>query len=141
MKLSAIALVPLTGTAGILAGLSWWWLGSATAIASVVAVGMNRCRHPYPALQPAMRDDGGELQPARWYCHDCGRSWAAIFERETTPVLRYSGFEQEKAIEAARRADELDARRRALAVDRAGLPNLRSASGPVGIARTASRGR
>ena len=141
MKLSAIALVPLTGTAGILAGLSWWWLGPATGVAAVVAVGLNRCRHPYPALQPAMRDDGGDLQPARWLCHDCGRSWPAVFERETRPVLRYGGFEQHKAIEAARRADELDARRRALAVDRAGLPSLRSVPGPVPIARTASRGR
>ena len=141
MKLSAIALVPLTGTAGILAGLPWWWLGPATGVAAVLAVGLNRCRHPYPALQPAMRDDQGELQPARWYCHDCGRSWEAVFERETKPVLRYGGFEQHKLLEAARRADELDARRRALAIDRAGLTSVRSASGPVAIARTASRGR
>jgi hypothetical protein len=101
--------------------LLWWSRIAVVAAAVAVLVCAFRCRHPHPALQPALQDESGERHQAHWYCDDCGRSWPAAFERERAPVLKYAGFDQAKAPEAERRARLLDVRRRELALDRAGL--------------------
>ena len=99
-----------------------WWSRLAVLVGAVVALAVAfRCRHPHPALQPALHDESGERHQARWHCHECGRSWPAAFERERAPVIKYAGFDQAKAPEAERRARVLEVRRRELALDRAGL--------------------
>jgi hypothetical protein len=71
----------------------------------------------------------GTRSAAHWFCDRCGKTWAASFEKEHTPVRRYDGFDQSKAAHAARRADELERRQRTLAMRRAGLtPNRRRPS-------------
>jgi hypothetical protein len=81
---------------------------------------MTRCRHPgrLGLLPPSPLPDGTRV-PARWYCDQCGASWPAAIEHDTTPVMRYSGFDQSKAPAAARRAAEEERKRQALAVRRA----------------------
>jgi hypothetical protein len=100
----------------------FWWSRVVVVLAAATALAFAfRCRHPHPALQPPLHDESGERRQAHWYCHDCGRSWPAIFERERAPIVKYAGFDQAKAPEAERRARRLDVRRRELALDRAGL--------------------
>jgi hypothetical protein len=94
---------------------------------------LTRCRHPYPALQPPIVDDLGQRHPPHWYCDDCGRRWVARFEHDSQPVMRFAGFDPEKAVDAARRADELVSRRREMAVARAGLGAQRKPLTPVSI--------
>ena len=117
--LSLLALAsPLTRGAG-LAALGIW----------VVALVWRStwCRHPGPlGLLPPVANADGTRSPAQWFCDRCGKTWVASFEREQTPILRYDGFDQSKAQNAARRADELERRQRSLALRRAGLtPNRR----------------
>jgi len=105
----------------------------AVATASV-AVLAGRCRHPYPALQPSTVDFRGERTPVHWYCADCDRRWPAHFEHDTRPVQRFTGFDPSKAVRAARRASELEARRRELAVVRSGQgQRMRPPAAPVPI--------
>jgi hypothetical protein len=88
--------------------LAVWWFG--------------RCHHPSPlGLLPPTTDADGTRQPARWFCGACGTSWVAEFDRDREPIRRFDGFDASKAEHAARRADELERRQRALAVRRAGL--------------------
>jgi hypothetical protein len=47
--------------------------------------------------------------------------------------MRFAGFDPEKAVDAARRADELVSRRREMAVARAGLGAQRKQLTPVSI--------
>ena len=110
----AAALVTLGIQAGAvvfvtaLGGLAVWWFG--------------RCHHPSPlGLLPPTTDAEGHRQPARWFCGACGTSWVAAFDRDREPIRRFDGFDSSKAQDAARRADELERRQRALAVRRAGL--------------------
>lgn len=79
------------------------------------------CRHPGPALLPPVVDAEGRRQPARWCCHECGHTWPAALDDSTAPVLRFAGYDEKKALEAARRATDLERRQRELAVLRAGL--------------------
>jgi hypothetical protein len=58
--------------------------------------------------------------PARWYCDACGRTWPAVFEHGHAPIRKFDGYDQTKAVKAARRADDLARRQRALALRRAG---------------------
>jgi hypothetical protein len=109
------------GTAVIGFDLPWWPRVVVVAVVMAALAVALRCRHPHPALQPGLRDELGERHEARWYCDACGRSWAAAFERERAPVLKFGGFDQDKAPEAERRARLLEVRRRELALDRAGL--------------------
>jgi hypothetical protein len=112
---SIAAALALLGTqAGVvvlvigLGGLAVWWFG--------------RCHHPSPlGLLPPTTDAEGNRQPARWFCGACGVSWVAEFNRDSEPIRRFDGFDGSKAKDAARRADELERRQRALAVRRAGL--------------------
>jgi hypothetical protein len=80
------------------------------------------CRHQGPlALLPSVPTADGERIPARWCCHDCGKTWPAGLDDLAAPVPRFAGFDQKKAAEAARRAIDLERRQRELAVRRAGL--------------------
>jgi hypothetical protein len=99
----------------------------AIAVIGVAFWLLTQCRHPgrLGLLPPTVRDDGTR-EPARWFCDQCGKSWPAAIEHESTPIVRYSGFDQTKAPAAARRADEADRKRQALAVRRA----TRAETGP-----------
>ncbi len=91
------------------------------AAAAIVAWAV-RCRHRGPlGLLPSVVDEAGQRLPARWYCDDCGRSWAANFEHGHTPVQRFKGYDESKAVTSARRAQELELAQRALAIRRAGI--------------------
>jgi|SRR5438132_4157754 len=102
-------------------GVSWWGLPIIVG-GSAIFWSLRICRHPGPlALLPPTTDFTGARQPARWYCDSCGRTWEANFERAQRPVQKFSGYDETKALGAAKRAAELVDRRRALALDRAGL--------------------
>jgi hypothetical protein len=83
---------------------------------------LSVCSHDGPlALLPATTDLNGTHLPPRWYCDSCGATWAANFEKEHTPVRKFTGYDESKAVTAAKRAAELADRQRALALQRAGL--------------------
>jgi hypothetical protein len=100
-----IALAVVSGVA-VLGGA--WWM-------------MARCHHRggLGLLPPTTLEDGSRV-PARWYCDGCGKTWNAAFERDTTPVVRFTGYDQSKAPAAAKHADALRERQKAAAVRRAG---------------------
>jgi hypothetical protein len=115
-----------------LPGLPWWGLMLLVACAGALAWRLSLCPHPGPlALLPATRDLDGTPLPARWYCDTCGQSWAANFEKEQTPVRRFTGYDESKAVHAAKRAAELADRQRALALQRAGLRPSAKKAKPV----------
>ena len=84
-----------------------------------------RCRHagPLGLLPPTTNADGTRTSP-RWYCDACGKSWPAVFDRTQHPVRRFEGYDESKAVEAARRADELYRKQHAIARKRAGYETL-----------------
>lgn len=108
-------------------GLVGWLAGGvvlAATFATVAGAGvwLAGCRHPGPlALLPPVADADGGRTPARWCCHDCGKSWPAGLDDVAAPVPRFAGFDEKKASESARRAVDLERRQRELAVRRAGL--------------------
>jgi hypothetical protein len=92
----------------------------AAMIALVWRLGV--CRHPGPlGLLPPVTNPDGTRSEAQWYCDRCGKSWAAAFEHQPRLVRRFDGFDQSKAVGAARRAEELTKHQRRLALRRAGL--------------------
>ncbi len=112
------------------AGAAWWATVLVLVGVAASALVLTTCRHsgPLALLPPTMNADGSSL-PARWYCDRCGRAWPAKFERPQTPVVRFAGYDETKAVSAARRAGELADRQRTLALERAGLkPAARAAS-------------
>ena len=91
------------------------------AAAAAVVWRVWQCHHPGPlGLLPPTTDVDGSRLPARWFCDACGHSWPAVFERAQQPVRRFEGFDESKAADAARRADELFRRQHQLAIRRAG---------------------
>jgi len=105
-----------------IAALPWWGLAAGLAVMAIIAWRLSACSHPGRlGLLPATTDLDGTPLPARWYCDRCGRTWAAHFEKEHAPVYRFSGYDESKAVHAARRATELADRQRQLALQRAGL--------------------
>ena len=95
---------------------------------------MLRCRHASPALLPPTTALDGSRVAARWCCHECGKTWPAAFEHDTRPIQKYSGYDESKAIAAARRAEHLSKQQRDLAVRRSGLagrPSARKVARPV----------
>ena len=119
---AAIAAAVVTGTwgfvlAGMVAGVGVWQFG--------------KCHHqgPLGLLPPTTQADGTAL-PARWFCDACGKTWPASFEHGQPPVLRFQGYDPTKAVNAAKRADDLARRQRALAVKRAGLETPRPRLNP-----------
>lgn len=113
-------------------GLPWWGFGVLLVCAGAIAWRLSLCPHPGPlALLPATRDLDGTPLPARWYCDACGQSWEAHFEREHTPVPKFTGYDESKAVHAAKRAADLADRQRALALQRAGLRPAAKKAKPV----------
>jgi len=124
MRRLVVCSVLLLAFAGVLriAALPWSAVGAGLAVMAVIAWRLSDCSHPGPlGLLPATTDLDGAPLPPRWYCDRCGRTWAAHFEKEHTPVYRFSGYDESKAVHAARRATELADRQRHLALQRAGL--------------------
>lgn len=108
----------------LVTGATGWALGglaAACALAGIAAAvaAFSRCRHPGPlGLLPSVMGDDGVRRPARWFCERCGRTWPAQELGGSAPVARYEGYDQAKAVEAARRADDIERRRRVIAMER-----------------------
>jgi hypothetical protein len=108
-------------------GVGLWfhqgWLLAGLGTALVAGLWrFGRCPHPRPlGLLPPVTDAEGNRTPAQWYCGQCGERFPASFEHEHAPIQRFSGYDETKARNAARRAADLDDRRRQLAVKRAGM--------------------
>jgi hypothetical protein len=122
-RLIALAVVVVAVIAGLrIPGLPLWALGVGVVIAGAAAWRLSICQHSGPlALLPATTDLDGAPLPPRWFCDACGKTWAANFEKEHTPVRKFTGYDESKAVNAARRAAELADRQRLLALQRAGL--------------------
>ena len=133
LSVGLLLIVAVAGAVGLgLAGVSWLGVPAVAGVVTVMVL-LKACRHSGPlALLPPTTDFTGARQPARWYCDRCGKTWEAVFERSQTPIQRFTGYDEAKAVGAAKRASELADRRRALAVDRAGLkPQGKRASKPA----------
>lgn len=101
------------------AGTAFWWF--------------SRCHHPRPlGLLPPMVDEQGVLQPAQWYCGNCGYRFPADFIHERAPVPRFTGYDETKSVVSARRAADLEQSQRRLAVKRAGLGSRGRVAAPSG---------
>lgn len=138
-----VVLVVTAVAAGAAVVSGTWTMVLATVVATAGLWQFGRCHHPGPlGLLPPSTDDAGQPVPARWFCDGCGKSWPAAFEHGQPPVRRFDGYDPSKAVTAARRADDLARRQRALAVKRAGLeaprpPKIRPESPVVAIRRFA----
>jgi len=105
-----------------LPGVPWWVAVISIGGTAALAWQLWQCPHRGPlGLLPATTDLDGTQLPPRWFCGACGKTWEAHFEREHTPVPRFSGYDESKAVHAAKRAADLADRQRALALQRAGL--------------------
>ena len=114
------ALLGLSGGGATAVAGERWWMVLGAALVGAALWRMTRCRHPRPlALLPPI-DENGE-RTAHWFCAACGARWPAPFERSTRPVPRFSGHDETKAVEAARRAAVLEIRHRELAIQRGGM--------------------
>lgn len=126
-KITAIgvALVAVVGALRI-PGLPWEGLVAVVVAAGVMAWRVSLCPHAGPlALLPATTDLDGSPLPVRWYCDDCGRAWAANFDKDSTPVKKFTGYDESKAVTSAKRAAEHAEQQRHSAMKRAGLrPSL-----------------
>ena len=119
-------------------GLPTWALVLGLAAVGALAWRLSACSHDGPlALLPATTEIDGAPLPPRWFCDACGKAWVANFEKEHTPVRKFTGYDESKAVRSAKRASDLEDRQRALALQRAGP----RPAGPVGpsVARRASR--
>ena len=77
MRLLAVGLVALLIGVIAFTGASFWWLTPAAAcLVGGWLMQRDRCEHLYPALLPAIRHADGTMLPAKWFCCDCGESWA-----------------------------------------------------------------
>jgi hypothetical protein len=128
-QLTAGVLVLIAGAMAIRqAGAGGWVIAATIAALAVTAWQLGRCRHRGPlGLLPPTHDDDGHAQPARWFCDACGKTWPAVFEREQRPIARFVGYDESKATAAARRAEELARKQRALAMRRAGIVRVPAA--------------
>src|SRR5690349_14609904 len=122
-RVVAFTVVVIGLAAGVtIAGLSIWLVSLGGGALAVIVWRLTSCRHPGPlGLLPATTDLDGSIVPPRWFCDACGATWTAHFEKAQTPVRRFSGYDQTKAVTAAKRAAELADRQHVLALRRAGL--------------------
>jgi hypothetical protein len=113
LALGTVIFVPEVRLAGLLA------IG---VLAAVAARKIGYCQHPGPlGLLPPVTNPDGTRTEAQWFCDQCGRSWPAAIASEQRLVRRFDGFDQTKAMDAARRAEDLRRRQQHLALRRAGL--------------------
>lgn len=109
----------LAGGFGLLAAAVWWF---------------GQCHHPRPlSLLPPVTDADGKRQPAQWFCPQCGHRFPATFEHDKPPIQRFKGYDESKAVAAAKRAADMEQRQRQLALKRAGLkrPSTPAAAPPA----------
>jgi hypothetical protein len=131
-----VFLMVVAGVVGLIAvsfafGVGVWQGVGGLALVGGAVFWLGHCSHPAPlALLPATIDLNGVPVPARWYCDHCRREWPAVFEKTQTPIQRFTGYDQTKAVSAARRAGALQDHQRAMALERAGLSR---AGGPGSI--------
>jgi hypothetical protein len=119
MALGAALFVPEVRLAAIVA---------VAVLAAVAARKFAHCQHPGPlGLLPPVTNADGTRSEAQWFCDRCGHSWPAAIASEQRLVRRFDGFDQSKAIDAARRAEDLRRRQQHLALRRAGLEPKRQA--------------
>jgi hypothetical protein len=144
LSVGLLLILAVAGAVGLgVAGVSWMGVPAVGGVVALTAI-LKTCRHSGPlALLPPTTDFTGARQPARWYCDRCGKTWEAVFERSQTPVQRFTGYDEAKAVGAAKRAAELADRRRALALDRAGLKpqskrSAKPAAASIAAAETAA---
>lgn len=119
------------------------WIGAAAGLAILIASAwrLSGCRHPGRlGLMPPVRNPDGSRTVAQWYCDACGRSWPANLEQPRRIVQKFAGHDEQKASDAAQRADALAARRRQDAVARSGVPPPGSTPRKVVPIRTERRG-
>jgi hypothetical protein len=108
---------------GVAAGPAYQWIfGVASVVLLALWVLGRRCSHRYATLQPPVHGAGPDRDHARWYCDRCGQTWDASFATDTRPRVIYDGFDEQKAVRAAARADAFEKQRRRLADKRAGRP-------------------
>ena len=116
----------------------WTLIGVIAVVAVAVSVTLlRRCSHRYATLQPPVRGGGPDRDHARWYCDRCGRTWDAGLESSTRPRVVFEGYDENKAVRAAVRAEALDKQRRRLANKRAG--GSRNRPRTVHVPRTGPR--
>jgi len=122
-RIVACSVIVIAFAAGLrMPGLPLWTVIAGTALLGAAAWRLTICSHHGPlALLPATTDIHGTPLPPRWYCDACGASWVARFEKEHTPIRKFTGYDESKAVTAAKRAADLADRQRALALQRAGL--------------------
>ena len=117
----SVAAVGVLAVVGAVAGPRAVVVVAAVAGGAVLVWRLSRCSHSGPlGLQPPVTNPDGTRSPAMWFCDRCGKSWPAGLEHDTHVVARFVGYDQSKASGAARRADELGRRTRAMALKRAG---------------------
>ncbi len=94
-----------------------------TVVAARVLLWAGRCRHrgKLGLLPPVTAADGSRIS-ARWYCPDCRAEWPAGIDRVGTSktIRKFDGYDQSKAPLAAAKAEQLNKRRTAAALERAG---------------------
>lgn len=114
------------GLAGMLTAavaVSQWTRWGVVALVAMAVLGFLlsfRCTHRYATLLPPVRDGGPDRDHARWYCDRCGKTWDSRLEPSTRPRVIYDGYDENKAVRAAARAEALDKQRRRLATKRGG---------------------
>ena len=114
------------GVVGLVAAavtVSQWSRWGVVALGAAGALGFLltfRCTHRYATLLPPVRGGGPDRDHARWYCDRCGKTWDSRLEPSTRPRVIYDGYDEQKAVRAAARADALDKQRRRLATKRGG---------------------
>lgn len=141
------ALVGVFVVAAVLAMsyIGWWTLPLGLTVVAGAWLG-GRCWHRDVSLLPPVPGGGPDREHARWHCNGCGATWASGLESATRPRVRYLGYDQAKAGQAAARADTLERERRRMAVERAGLAKAKTApvavnAGATPLARVANGGR
>ena len=106
--------------------MATWQLGLLATVllgASYAVWRLTCCRHPNPHyVRPVVRQDANghriEMEPARYICYECGRSWVAR-QRDaawhpTSLRHAFSGYDESKAARAATRAGIEEEQRRFL---------------------------
>jgi hypothetical protein len=122
-RLVTRSVIAVAAVAGISVWMRQGWILAGLGTALVAGLWkFGRCPHPRPlGLLPPTTDAQGNRTPAQWYCGQCGEQFPATFEHDHAPIQRFHGYDETKARNAARRASDLEDRRRQLAVRRAGM--------------------
>jgi hypothetical protein len=133
----ALGLLALTVSSLAIAREPRWTLVVIAALA-VTALAARRCPHRHATLQPAIPGAGPDRDHARWYCDQCGHEWAAGISLDRKPRTVFEGYDEQKAMRGAARADAVERQRWRLASRRA-VAERRRERPPVPISPARSR--